>query len=744
MRRHCANLFPLISMLLLFSTLSNGQAWSGILTSSRAIDWSNAGLPATLPDSETTATPWTPPVRTQCVTTACQNVTTNAGSSTVAQINSAISSAPAGTYVLLPAGTYTINSTVIMYGVNNVTLRGSGPQTTILNITSGDYIAMGEYFSGGTGKFSANYAAGTTSITVTGATSTPVAGNLAQITQCDTGSGVQPCSTVPSDDGSIYVCGDYDPCQGGSDTDSAYTHQEQNVIITAVTNNGGGSYTLTISPGLYMPNWVTTQGAIISWDSSSNLASGLGLEDMTLHSPINSGNYIVQAANTYASWIKGVKILGLPASFPLKVQGSKNFLIFNNYCASAIALSGYSACYSVDTSSDVLTLNNIAAQGIGTEYDGRNVGVVTAYNFDRDAFTLYTEDQWAFDHHAFSSFDLYEGNESGTMDEDNIWGTHALNTYFRNYIVGFDAPYAGGTPNARGLNLNNYQRFENVVGNVIGSSQITAYEGTGYGTAFQIGTGDSLVASTLMRWGNVTNIKQSTDTPANSGVRFVSSEVASNLASPNAAWENPVPSNDNLPCSFFLGGYTSTTCTAHPNGGTGLSWWKVCTTWTTFPTACATTQTQPFPVTGPDVTGGPYVNGYSYDIPAAIAWQNLPIDTTYQNSYPIISSSWASGVETLTVTGLPTGSVDIIGPFQISGTGSGTCTTGANKECFMTNSSVVTNTISYALASNPGSLSGGTVKFPDIRQFDERVYQDDSGGDPPPSAPTGLAAQVSP
>jgi hypothetical protein len=747
MRRHCANLFPLISILLLFSTLSNGQAWSGILAPSRAINWTGAGLPATLPDGETAANPWTPPVRTQSGSTiTCANTSADAGT-----INTALAAAAAKTYVLIGPGTCDITSTITMYGINNVTLRGSGPQSTKFHIASGNYIAMGEYSSGGTGTFSANYSAGTTSITVTGATSTPVAGNLAEISQCDTGSGVQPCSTAPSDNGSIYVCGDYDPCQGGSDTTSAYYHQEQNVIITAVTSNGGGSYTLTISPGLYMPNWVTTQGAIITWNSSSHTVTGLGIEDLTLYSPNNSQNYLVQVGNSYASWIKGVRVVGTGASFPLKVQGSKNFLYFNNYCASQVSLSNYSACYSMDTTSDSLTLNNIAAVAIPTEYDGRNVGIVTAYNFGRDAFTPYAENEWSFDHHAFSSFDLFEGNESGGMTEDDIWGTHALNTYFRNYIVGYDAPYAGGAVNARGLAIGDYQRFENVVGNAIGSSQITTYQGTGFNTAFQISTGDSLVATTLMRWGNVTNIAQSTDTPANSGVRFVSSEVPSILSSLNVALQNPVPLNDNLPCSFFLPGYTSTTCTSHPSGGTGLSFWKVCTTWTTFPTACATTQTQPFPTTGPDVTGGPYVNGYTYDIPAAIAWLNLPVDPTYQNSYTITASSWSNETETLTISGLPSYSCGgsapcgLLGAFQLSGVNSA-CTTGAtfgnNSEILMTNSS--TTQVMYALASNPGVSCTGTMKFPDIRQFDERVYQADSGGDPPPSAPTGLNAQVSP
>src|SRR5580658_4998832 len=40
--------------------------WTGILATSRAIDWKNAGLPATFPDGETTANPWTPPTRPAC------------------------------------------------------------------------------------------------------------------------------------------------------------------------------------------------------------------------------------------------------------------------------------------------------------------------------------------------------------------------------------------------------------------------------------------------------------------------------------------------------------------------------------------------------------------------------------------------------------------------------------------------------------------------------------------------------
>ena len=42
--------------------------WSWVLATSRAIDWTNAGLPATLPDNETAPNPWTPTRSTVCAT----------------------------------------------------------------------------------------------------------------------------------------------------------------------------------------------------------------------------------------------------------------------------------------------------------------------------------------------------------------------------------------------------------------------------------------------------------------------------------------------------------------------------------------------------------------------------------------------------------------------------------------------------------------------------------------------------
>jgi hypothetical protein len=433
----------------------------------------------------------------------------------------------------------------------------------------------------------------------------------------------------------------------------------------------------------------------------------------------------------------------------IETSVSLNDLISNNYIFNDTNLdSTYSAGIQSMTTSATLLLNNIIVGGVESwEGFGGNAGNVFAYNIGRDAFTSYAANIF-YDHHAYSSFDLFEGNQVAYGQEDDTWGTHDLDTYFRNYSSCFDAPYKAGAVNPKGMAIGGYHRFENLIGNAIGTlSQCATYQNSTGGSIFQINASDPLVAGTLLRWGNVSVVTQSTDTPANSGIRFVTSELPLNLTGVNGVLSSLLPTNDNLPCSFFLTG-SSTSCTPTYNGGTGISWWKVCKTWTAFPTTCATTQTQPFPIAGPELTGGRYVNGYAYDTPASVAWQNLPVDTTYQSSYTVTGSSYSSGTETLTVSGLPSGSDHIMGAFQLSGVNSA-CSTGAtfgnNSEILMTGSS--STTVEYALASNPGVSCTGTMKFPDVRQFDERVYECDapSGSSSTPGAAgclTGTLVQV--
>src|SRR5207253_5381375 len=116
MRHKSLFLFPLI--LLSLSLCSYAQLWSGILDTSRAIDWSQAGVIGGIPNR----------------TSVC--ATLNPGA-TATQINSAIASCPAGQVVFLNAGTYNLSSGILFSNKSNVTLRGAGADQTKLVFTGG-------------------------------------------------------------------------------------------------------------------------------------------------------------------------------------------------------------------------------------------------------------------------------------------------------------------------------------------------------------------------------------------------------------------------------------------------------------------------------------------------------------------------------------------------------------------------------------------------------------------------------
>lgn len=755
-------------ILLVFGLSAQAQSWTGVLSRNRAIDWSHAGLPSALPDGEVTPNPWTPPIRTQCGPTL-----TPSGGDDSTQITNAFngvgsfSSCTPPYIVLLGSGNFQINSSLFLGGNstrNNITLRGSGPiNTTVTENSSANFQVGSCCVGGGKGALSsaaANYTVGQTTFFLQNVTGgNPFVGAIAHFIQCDNGftnsSSGQPlgtCTGAAADTGSVFHCSDT-LCASNGNFDTSRQQEVQLVRITSATNTSGTNWTVTTSPGLYMSDWTFSQGATLGWDNQLSYTSvGIGIENLTF-GLLNGNNCCLSMGNGgYASWLKGVREMGVNINTAIMtVQECSHCLVSNNYFFSNDPLNFY-APFDGSTlkdgfSADTLILNNIIVGQVSDDA-GNHQGVVYAYNYNRESSSGGDYQATLFEHAPGTNLMLRESNQWGRTNDDDTNGTHNLDTDFRNWWNCADAPYDLGITVGGGLQVGSWSRFENAIGNAIGFGQpnyptpkCPTYQGTATdGNIWNLNGGPAsdtsgLTVASLMRWGNVSNVTQATDTPANSGIRFVSGEVPTSTVMPSSTYpnavpyQNSVPANNNLPCSFFLQG-SSTTCTTKYSGGTGLSWWKVCDTWTTFPTSCAHFTIPPFPAIGPDVlaaNGAPL--NYANDLPAAVAWKNLPIDTTYQQSFTITASSWSSGTETLTVT-LPVGHPE--GGFQLSGVAgaciptSGFSFTGRpDGELIVTASS--STTVSYALASNPGTACTGTLKWPDIRKFDERVYQLDSG-----------------
>ena len=734
-----------LALFLLFASSLAAQQWSGIIAPSRAINWTNtAGLPATLPDGETTPNAWTPPTRT----TICQNFTSvqgSAGSPVAAtSINNAISSCAAGGVVLLSANAY-INTNISPK--SNVTLRIANGVTLFLY---GNTRIVNNGSTGTVAAWTANYAAGTTTIQLASVSGFS-AGSLAQLRQCNDGTtGVNNCTGTQADTGGIWNCAGSDICsehgQGGQNPG-----QLQVVRITSVNS---GANTITFTPGLYMPNWSATN---TPWAQNiPNPINGFGLEGGTIDGTNGtSGHANVSLGGCYACWVVGTRNINGPGGVNIGPGlYTERMLIAHNYLTAVPPQAPENI--NANTDCDLLVINNIGEVGPPTESQAATCGDVYLYNFSHFGWSnnsggtnqVYTGNVWTF-HETGENFGLLEGNQGANAQWDNDHSTHNLESAFRNAFTANDLPY-NKTQGIMALGSQGAARFFNWIGNVLGSPNINQYQciynSGGCGNAiYQIGaTGaqvpDQLAFQSSFRWGNYAycTIGDShcnavawcgnSSSPGWSTTCGSVSEVPTSLPGIASAFNNPVPSSTTLPASFFF------TIGAHPSGGTGLSWWKVCTN---YPT-CTTFQTQPFPTFGPDVTGGgplvgtttDYYNGHAYDIPAALAWKYLPIDPAYQSSYTF-TGSWSGGTETLTVSGFPTGAV---GAFQIS---AGPCAGSA--EYLITGGSG-SSTIKYAAASDPG-CSSGTLLWPDIRQFNASlIYQADNTSGPTPTfTPTSVS-----
>jgi hypothetical protein len=625
MRRDYSQFFPLISILLLFSVHSYGQSWSGILAPSRATDWSQAGLPATFPNGETTPNPWTPPTRTKCVTSQCNTV--SGGNVTASTISAAISSAPAGTYVLIPAGTFSLGGNLNITA-SNVTLRGSGAASTKL---TGGGINIGSGSWGAATLLTANPKKGATSVTVASPPSS--GGRIAALEQCDDGfsasnanftrygSGTV-CTGSYSDPVGPWVCGLSSACDANGGGTPNPHHQAHVLWIPA---GGISGNTVSFTTPLANANWSTARSAALMWFNTIGTA-GTGVEGLTIEGSIDF-------AGTYACWAKGVRLITTSASTLMTFHFDTNSLVANSYIASTKAGINYLVEFGYDGGeqgqSDHLFINNIVEGGWAAGF-GDQVDHVYAYNY------FYTANPgWVangnFQHHGGTSFLLNEGNQMGKSLDDETWATHNFNTWFRNYSSCADPVYPG-LSNSPTIGIQSFARFENVIGNVLGGGVCSSHYQARYGVFDVGGTGldtTGLTGASLMRWGNYAVCSDGNSHCNKSN--FDSAEVPSNLSSFGAnstPFQNPVPASQNLPASFFMKGMGF-----FPSGGTGLSWWKTCNSWSSFPTSCGSYGTPPMPPIGPDVSGGQNMNGHAHNIPAALAWAGLPLDNNYSTAW---------------------------------------------------------------------------------------------------------------
>lgn len=658
MKRVQSFLLALIA-LSIFPAIAHAQAWSGIINSSRAIDWTGVGISGGIPSSS-----WA-----QCTTTACNAVTSAGTSVTTAQITAALASAPSNSYVLLGPGTYNFSGGggITFPSTGHVVLRGSGSNSTFLVIPSSGGVGCGlgsalicivssdqPYFNEpqpNMCSWTAGYTQGSTSITLSNASGACLTGinpakpTMLMLEQCETGftasSATAPCTGSATDNNQLFVCSaaySSGPvgCSEGAGNEDTNRGQWEETTATAV-NTGTG--VVTIADPLIWPNWSSGQTPRV-WIQQPIV--DVGVENMAIDDSSNGSNDIIAFDGAYQWWVSGVKFTNW-GRWGIETIQCQHGMVQNNYFAHSTGVDSYGVRF--EGAGHNLVQNNIFQQTLApVVFDGPSSGDVIGYNFAIDQNYQADFMKAAFFEHAVNAFELYEGNVADAQSNDGDHGDASMITRFRNFFTGWDSCANGqcGSNTFKDAATNSFQdfygsRYQNNVANVNGTPTFhTTYINTSGGPEWNasvevIGAqnndgipADPLVASTSLHWAEYDSVT--------AAVRFCGSLLdtgwsttcggISQIPTALGAFLNSLPTKGDLavgqaslPASFYL--------SSKP------SWFG----------------TLPFPLIGPDVSGG-NVGQCTGTLNASGHYAGMPATSSSQCTGASLASSWGGHVNT--------------------------------------------------------------------------------------------------
>lgn len=458
-----------------------------IIPEDRKTDWSSVGVEGGIPNRSVICS------------------TLNPGA-TAADINSAIQNCPDGQVVYLNAGTY--NTTERINITKGITLRGAGMDATI--IQAGDVSSIvfirGGYTNDATAtkiNITSGYTKGSTQLLLADASSIS-AGNFLYVDELNDAS--IPVSNTGYG-GTCTWCGMYGA--GGT---------RVRLQIVKVTGKNGN--TINISPPLFNTFSSTNLPRVVKAPAYVEYA---GIEDLTLKNDISApftqrrkNIWFQGAAN---SWVKNVKVENCgKRCVDLDLDNYRNE-IRDSYITNCLDQVNSDTCYGVliYVGSSNLVENNIFNNTANGPLLNSASGNVIAYNYlygvhrTTNMYTWFWSDTWA--HGAHSTFNLWEGNYQSGLNWDYYWGTNSHNTAFRNRFTSKDKTinYNSYHQLVAAINTQAYNRYMNIIGNVLGESnwsdtyeetssprwQTHAIYGVGQGGAGE--SGDLLTRSTMLR-----------------------------------------------------------------------------------------------------------------------------------------------------------------------------------------------------------------------------------------------------
>jgi len=546
------------------------QLWSSVLDPSRAIDWTQAGIPGGIPNRTTICTTLNSPGATIDATSLIQN---------------ALNACATNGVVLLNPGTFRINSNVSI--PSNRVLRGSGPQQTILDLRgSGSAINFGasQPSPGTANSITAGATKNSTSITVSG--SGIASGQLLMISHPDL--------SYMTPQGDSGLC---DWCDAGW---PGNMNSGQIVMVTSVAGS-----TVTFSPPLYI---TYTNPTAYRFNVG---ATNAGLENLKLFG--NPSTYTTNASMTgaYRCWVKNVEG-DFSNGDHIQIWWSLQNEIRDNYFHDGFNHGPGGTDNDLNLAhktSATLVINNIFyRQHVSVMLEWGASGNVVAYNYSTGSYhqdwLVWMINDFNF-HGAHPMMNLFEGNIGDKFQPDSTWGSSSHTTIFRNHFTGsrqyippLNARGALQTGSATWEDANSFAytidflaQFTNAVGNISGSAHLLGRSPASF-TISPVAGGSN---PACWRIGYLSGNDAASSLINADSTMFKHGMYDCNTGA--ITWDAGHPDHT-LPASFFL--------SLKP------SWWG----------------TVPWPAIGPDVTGGNIsnVNGHANKIPAQLCLENTPKD----------------------------------------------------------------------------------------------------------------------
>lgn len=555
-------------------TMACAQPWSGILPATRAVDWSTAGIVGGIPSAT-----WT------------QSGSTIAAGASTATVQAALNACSGNHFVLLGPGAFTLSAA---WHQNNsgCVLRGSGTQSTTVSV-NGFNILMGDGTGnqgsqpGGLGATAlTTLTQGSTVLTV--ASTTGLSVNQVVAIYQQNSAWVNPVGNEGNQNATW--CPSPSLAFTGCSTRSA-------AEMVQITNVNSGANQITIAaPGLSQTYTSGLTPQVFFW-STTGPVSNDGIENMTVDAGTSS-DFTVAFIFCNSCWAKGVAVINSHRAGIYSLWGYHTE-VRDSY-VSATNTAGAPTQYGIEMDrTSMFKIENNILFGITTPIIIEAAyGGVVGYNY-----TLNTALDNLFPtldgHLAHSYMILFEGNSTSFVDWDFVHGSASQNTMYRNFMW-------GNNPNKTNfripLNLDAFQRYTNLVANVLGDPTLhTQYVcdisnpqgsdnfiyGLGWFNGCFNGTTsyDATTETSVIRWGNWDAVTYCTNgghagtkcgATGTNGIRFCTASATGNpacTASETASTDPTMPGlaspSTTFPPSFYNGSNV-----AKPSGGTGILYWK--------------------------------------------------------------------------------------------------------------------------------------------------------------------------